>query len=121
MAKKVFFGDLESAIMDVMWRKGSLTVRDVLAQLRRRVAYTTVMTVMNRLVEQGTLRRKMGERGAFIYMATKSLEEHTANVTKTSLQRLVRPYGDAALVQFIEVLDTIPADKLAKLRQRGRR
>jgi predicted transcriptional regulator len=121
MSSKVFFGDLESAIMDIMWRWGSQTVRAVLPHLRRKVAYTTVMTVMNRLVEQGALRRRMGERGAFVYAATRSLEEQSADATKTSLQRLVRQYGDAALVQFIEVLDTIPAEKLAKLRQRGRK
>lgn len=121
MADKLFFGDLEKAIMAVVWQGGPQTVRAVLPRLRRKAAYTTVMTVMNRLVEQGSLRRRMGEHGAFIYSPTRSLEEHTAEVTKASLKRLVHQYGDAALVQFLEVLDTIPAEKIAKLRQRHRK
>ena len=121
MAEKVFFGDLERAIMTILWDRGSNTVRDVLAHLHRRVAYTTVMTVMNRLVDQGLLRRRLGSRGAFVYAPTRTREAHTAEVTKASMHQLVHQYGDAALVQFLEVLDTIPAEKLAKLRAKNRR
>src|SRR3954451_4419777 len=57
--------ELEAEIMDEVWRRGECTVREVLDVLNARSdaqrAYTTVMTVMHRLVGQGLLRR--GGRG----------------------------------------------------------
>ena len=51
MAKHASLGDLEQAVMDVLWSTDSgLTVREVLAGLTGRdLAYTTVMTVLSRL------------------------------------------------------------------------
>jgi BlaI family transcriptional regulator, penicillinase repressor len=61
----------ELALMKVVWRVGPATVRDVYEALReeRRVAYTTVMTVMNILESKGYL-RKEPEGRAFRYHAT---------------------------------------------------
>jgi predicted transcriptional regulator len=55
------FGDLEMAIMEVMWASdGPHVVREVRERLRygRPVAYTTVMTVMNILHRKGVLDRE---------------------------------------------------------------
>lgn len=116
---KLFFGQLEQAIMKVVWAKPASTVRDVLGDLppQRRVAYTTVMTVMNRLVNQRILRRTLGQSGAFTYAAVQSREASIAEATQASIDQLVRQYGDAALVQFMAALDEIPLDKLAKLKK----
>ena len=54
------FGELEMAIMDVMWAAESpCMVREVRERLRydRPVAYTTVMTVMDILYRKGVLQR----------------------------------------------------------------
>ena len=45
-------GPLERAVMDTMWRGGELTVREVQAELSSPVAYTTVMTVLDRLAKK---------------------------------------------------------------------
>ena len=42
-------GSLERQVMDIVWDGGSFTVRDVHAKLSRPVAYTTVMTVLDRM------------------------------------------------------------------------
>ena len=49
---------LELAIMKSLWRRGSAVVREVQADLlpERKLAYTTVMTVMDRLFKKGALR-----------------------------------------------------------------
>src|SRR5712691_1541649 len=54
----------ELAIMKIVWRLGSVTVRDVYEALlaRRRVAYTTVMTVMNILETKGYLKKDTQDR-----------------------------------------------------------
>jgi predicted transcriptional regulator len=54
----------ELAIMKVVWRLGTATVRDVYEALRetRRIAYTTVMTMMNILETKGYLRKEKHDR-----------------------------------------------------------
>jgi predicted transcriptional regulator len=58
----------ELAVMKVVWRLGTATVRDVYEDLlaTRRIAYTTVMTMMNILETKGYLKKETGER-AFRY------------------------------------------------------
>ncbi len=122
MSKKIFFGQLEQAIMDVAWKDGAVTVRDVLGALSRRSnAYTTVMTVMNRLVEQGSLRRRMGDDGAYVYHPTSTRQTFYASAARQRAQDLVKHYGDAALVQFLDTLDRIPEKKLSQLKRQLKR
>jgi predicted transcriptional regulator len=54
----------ELAIMKVVWRLGDVTVRDVYEALRetRRIAYTTVMTMMNILEAKGYLKKAKDDR-----------------------------------------------------------
>lgn len=120
---KLNFGTLEQAVMDVVWDRGSVTVRDVVDAVnhRRAVAYTTVMTVMNRLVEQDCLKRRRAVRGAFIYQAAHSREATAAAAARHSLQSLIRQYGEVGLVQFLDQLDRIPESRLQRLRRQLRR
>src|SRR2546423_12188230 len=95
------FGDLEAAIMDVMWRRGEqTTVRQVMLELAttRPVAYTTVMTVMDTLHRKGFLRREMTGR-AWCYRPSASREEYTARLMRDALDEA----GDqrAALAHFV--------------------
>jgi predicted transcriptional regulator len=62
----------ELAIMKVVWRLGPVTVRDVYEALRetRRVAYTTVMTMMNILETKGYLKKDKVDR-AYRYRPTR--------------------------------------------------
>lgn len=116
---KVFFGSLEQAIMDIVWKKESATVRDVVESLQssRQIAYTTVMTVMNRLVAYTWLRRSATPSGAFAYTPTHSREAYSRLATRQSVKQLIARYGDAALVQFMEQLDSLPAEKLSRLKR----
>lgn len=59
----VFLGPTESALMELAWRQGDLTVKRALALLGDdSAAYTTVMTVLSRLAEKGLLRREKDGR-----------------------------------------------------------
>lgn len=51
------FGELELAILNIMRNKEKTTVREVYEALGSKDKYTTVMTVMNRLVEKKVLQR----------------------------------------------------------------
>jgi predicted transcriptional regulator len=61
-------GPLELSVMEVVWQAGTCNVRDVVQQLDRELAYTTIMTTMDRLYKKGLLDRTKCER-AFIYSA----------------------------------------------------
>jgi predicted transcriptional regulator len=59
-------GRLESTLMEILWNTGESSVNDVLARLDRPLAYTTIMTTLDRLYKKGVLARKKVER-AFVY------------------------------------------------------
>ncbi|MEO8368353.1 MAG: BlaI/MecI/CopY family transcriptional regulator [Candidatus Solibacter sp.] len=59
-------GPLEVTVMEIMWTHGENNVRDVVDRLKRPLAYTTVMTTLDRLFKKGLLDLRKSER-AFIY------------------------------------------------------
>jgi predicted transcriptional regulator len=67
-------GPLEITLMEILWTHGEGNVRDVIDRLGRPLAYTTVMTTLDRLYKKGLLARRKSER-AFIYSAALSREE----------------------------------------------
>ena len=68
--------DLETDIMNIVWQKGKVTVRDVYESLRetRRLAYTTILTVLGTLTKKGVVHREMKDR-TYVYQPRMSHEE----------------------------------------------
>jgi predicted transcriptional regulator len=86
--------------MDAVWAaSGPVSVREVLDALNERrpgpLAYTTVMTVMNRLVAKGVLSRQ-GERRSYVYEAT------AKDAAGIAVRSVIRDYGDAAVAHFVD-------------------
>jgi predicted transcriptional regulator len=67
-------GVLEREVMDAVWTAGEVTVRDARSRLPRRVAYTTVMTTLDRLFKKGLVERRRAGK-AFVYRAAKTRHE----------------------------------------------
>ena len=61
-------------VMEVLWARGESSVHDVVPRLDRQLAYTTVMTTLDRLFKKGLLDRSKSER-AFIYLPRLSRQE----------------------------------------------
>ena len=59
-------GHLELKVMEVLWAHGESNVHDVIQRLGRPLAYTTVMTTLDRLFKKNLLVRRKWER-AFLY------------------------------------------------------
>ena len=59
-------GPLEIAVMEILWERGESNVHDVIERLGRPLAYTTIMTTLDRLYKNGLLSRHKSER-AFLY------------------------------------------------------
>jgi predicted transcriptional regulator len=106
------FGQLESAIMDVIWAGDRpYAVREVRERMtyRRPVAYTTVMTVMGILYGKGVLHREKHGR-AWRYWPAEVKEEHDARLMAEAL----RSGGDHRLT-IRRFLDRVSDDELASL------
>ena len=67
-------GPLEVAVMEILWTRGESNVREVVARLGRPLAYTTVMTTLDRLFKKGLLGRRKSDR-AFLYLPSLSRRE----------------------------------------------
>jgi predicted transcriptional regulator len=67
-------GSLEARVMDVVWERGESSVRDVFEVIDRPLAYTTVMTTLERLFKKGLLNRSKSGR-AFLYSPVLNREE----------------------------------------------
>jgi predicted transcriptional regulator len=67
-------GHLEITVMEILWDRGESNVHDVVQKLDRPLAYTTVMTTLDRLFKKGLLARRKSER-AFIYAPRLSRRE----------------------------------------------
>ncbi|NHW00076.1 MAG: BlaI/MecI/CopY family transcriptional regulator [Thaumarchaeota archaeon] len=109
---QAFLGPLETSIIEVMWSsKQPLTVRDVYEKLRRRkrIAYTTVMTTMDRLYEKGLLDRRMEKgRGGVLYVYWPKFEEHSfkKSAVHEVLNSLVENFGDIVASYLVERLSS---------------
>ena len=74
-------GSLESQLMERIWTRGEITVRDLHLELSDRLAYTTIMTTLDRLFKKGMLdRRKVGK--AFFYRARMDEKEYHERLTQ---------------------------------------
>src|SRR3981081_2154684 len=72
--QQLSLGRLEFDLMQILWSRSECNVRDVAQQLDRPLAYTTVMTTLDRLYKKGLLDRRMPDR-AFLYSARLSRQE----------------------------------------------
>jgi BlaI family penicillinase repressor len=105
MARKSLddLGTLQKAIMETVWELGEATVQQVLTRLGRdkTLAYTTVLSAMQKLEKRGWLRHREEGR-AYIYLPTRSRQEES----KSSLRKFIAAvFGGDPLVLFQHLLD----------------
>ncbi|MGX7678886.1 BlaI/MecI/CopY family transcriptional regulator [Jatrophihabitans sp. DSM 45814] len=108
------FGELEAAIMDLLWDAGTpRVVREVVNELgpQRSLAYTTVMTVMDNLYRKGWLDRERDGR-AWRYSAAISREGYAAQLMNDALSGSSDRAG--ALARFVEQIDAEDAQALTQ-------
>jgi len=117
-------GPLEGRLMKLIWDgrvREPFIVRDVLV-LTPELAYTTVMTTLNRLADKGLLSvTKVGSHQPHKYRASGGVKEFLTDSGRAEVDRLVERYGDAALAAFAARLDRLsPATREALKRLRSR-
>jgi BlaI family penicillinase repressor len=96
---------LELDCMNTLWPMGEGTVREIRERLaeRRPRAYTTIMTIMDRLARKGIVERRKSGR-AYVYRANLSAEDARAQ----ALSQVVENFFGGSKEAVIAQLDTIP-------------
>ncbi len=109
-------GDLEAQIMEIIWAQGETTVRQVHKKLqpKRKLAYTTVMTVMSRLADKGILQR-VRQGAAYLYRPASSREEFLHSSVRKVMQELVRDFTAPTIQQFVESIEREDPKKIEEL------
>jgi predicted transcriptional regulator len=112
--------ELEAEIMDEVWTREACTVRDVLDALNARSptprAYTTIMTVMQRLDLKGLLQRERDGRRD-VYVAALSRDEYAQARAGAQVGALVDEYGDVALAHFARHMSQLDPKRREQIRR----
>jgi predicted transcriptional regulator len=116
--------DQELEIMKIVWVHGSATVRHVYEELlrRRKIAYTTVMTMMGILEQKGHLKKSADER-AYVYTPAQPQREVVGNMVHDFLKRVFNGSAKPLLIQLVEdkKLTSDELDEIRKLMKEKRR
>ena len=113
---------LEQLVLETLWREGELTVRQVLDALATDHAYTTILTVLQRLHDKRIVRRRRAGGGVWSYRAAEPRETSIAR----RLHALLDEAGeerDVVLVAFVdtaEEADPAVLDRLEGMLRRRR-
>ena len=103
--------------MSILWKEHPLSVRDVCTRMKRsKLAYTTVMTTLDRLHNKGLLARtKQGN--AFLYMPAIDRAEYQRRVVETALAPMFEQGAAPVLAAFVDIAAQVDEANLVKLEE----
>ena len=93
----------ELEIMKVVWQRETSTVREVYETLlkSRRIAYTTVMTMMNILEQKGYLKKSQRDR-AYVYAPSQPQKQVIRSMVRDFVNRVFNGSAEPLLVHLME-------------------
>lgn len=111
-------GPLEMSVMEIVWDRGRVTVRDVHDVLRqsRDIAYTTVMTTLGRLADKGLVDRIEGQP-AHHFMPAVSREQYARSTVSSVMGWLMNHFPDPVVGYLLEKVEDEDEDVLDRLRE----
>jgi len=109
--------------MKVVWGRGEATVRDVYETLleRRKIAYTTVMTMMKILEQKKYLRKSQDDR-AYLYRPAKPKKQVIQGMVREFVDRVFNGSAEPLLVHLMEdrKLSSKDLEEIARMIREGR-
>jgi len=112
-------GELEGDVMKILWsRKRKLTGREIWQKLKKKkIAYTTILTVLDRLVNKKLVKKERGPADVYLYEPTISEEEFKKRVSEAVLKSLFEFSGGAVshFINFFESIDPSILDELEQI------
>jgi predicted transcriptional regulator len=110
--------DLELEILKIIWQRGAATVREVFLDLsaKRKIAYTTVLTMMGVLENKGHLNKKSGER-AYVYRPVAPQDKVVQGMVDEFVERVFDGSAGSLLMHLVgdRKLDPEELDEIEKL------
>ncbi len=120
LSKKGRFGplsdELELPLMEILWTKGPMKGRDLFEEIRvsKNIAYTTALTVLDRLSKKGFI-RKDRESGSILFAPAVSRDEYKGAVTGELLRRAFEVSPDLAVSAFTDIFSEMRGGEMARL------
>ena len=116
--------ELESEVMEQLWRSGEASVRSVMEALnqdtKKERAYTTYMTIMARLHKKGILvRRREGKTD--YYAPAYDRDQYMALRAQSEVEGLVEQYGEVALSHFAQQMASLDPARRRALQRLARK
>jgi len=112
----------ELEIMKIVWERESVTVRDVYEALleRRKVAYTTVMTMMKILEQKQYLKKNQDDR-AYVYRPAQPKRQVIGDMVRDFVNRVFNGSAEPLLVHLVEEhnLSREDLEEIARLRRKS--
>jgi predicted transcriptional regulator len=107
---------LELKIMQVLWESGPSTVSEVQAKLGSDLAYTTVQTMLNVLLNKSKVKR-VQEGRAFRYQPSVTRERAEGSAVRDLVKRMFGGSPEALLMAMVEARQISP-EELERIAQR---
>jgi len=99
---------LETEIMNVLWDHGTLSVAEVQQRLgHRKLAYTTIQTMLNILVRKGHARRTLVKR-SYRYRAATSRRKAAGDTLRNLVRRMFGGSAEALVLNLIDSKQLTP-------------
>jgi predicted transcriptional regulator len=112
----------ELEIMKIVWERDSATVRDVYEAIleRRKVAYTTVMTMMKILEQKKYLKKTLADR-AYVYRPAQPKGQVIGDMVRDFVNRVFNGSAEPLLLHLVEEHDMSPEEleEIARLRRKS--
>jgi len=99
-------GRLEREVLDQIWQRGEVTVREIYLAFEERIAYTTLMTTLDRLYKKQILIRRKDGR-AFLYRASVSREEFDHGIREDVIDGLFSEGASGIQPLLACIVDTV--------------
>jgi predicted transcriptional regulator len=99
-------GHLERQTLEEIWRRGETSVRDIFVSFEKRIAYTTLMTTLDRLYKKSLLSRRKAGR-AFLYSAMVTSEEFEQRIAEDVIDGLLGQNSEGVEPILACIVDTI--------------
>ncbi|MGN7454190.1 BlaI/MecI/CopY family transcriptional regulator [Paenibacillus pasadenensis] len=118
-----FFGSLEVKVMNIMWEKEKLTIKQAheIINNENPVSINAVMTVIIRLAEKGHLYKETsggGRNRLTFFYPVQSKEQFIIEQTKVVTDGLIEDFGSVIVNHFIDTLDGADPELIQKLENR---
>jgi BlaI family penicillinase repressor len=118
-------GELQASILGAIQKLGKASAREIMEEIggKRKIAYTTVSTVLDRLYRKGLVKRsKTASRGGIKYVYSYAAPPEMRNsLVQRALNQLVSAFGPSIVPTIYDSLEQISKEETEELKRKVNR